>query len=249
MVDLNADKSLIQGLIVTVVGDSGPDVIANLSDIPEDNALITALHLVSLAGLEEDNDSDASKMIGPLPVKGTSDLKSLYYSEFIKASDAQDERLIEHGSKVGIVLIFETDQLPEIRRASGLIEPYLKLYLSKIKETSELTLDFATKLRDHIVDLVARPRLRIFWIEDKKLFEYNDTGFIKSSHNVILIDEEDRRIYILPRKETSPFTTNQIRNRVNELNFEIYQGGYSIVKLESFAEIELLLKKHNIKVT
>jgi hypothetical protein len=243
------DKSLIQGLILTYVGDAGPDIVSNLSNVPDENALITSLHLVSLAGLEEDVDEDASKMIGPLPVKGTPDLKSLYYSDFLIATDAQDSRLREHGAKVGIVLLFDTDQLPEIRRAAGLIEPYLKLYLNRINETSELTQDFAIKLRDHIVDLVSRPRLRIFRMENKKMFEYKDPGYIKSSDDIILIDEENKKIYIMAQLETNPFIKNEIRNRINELNLEIYQGGYVIVTLESFGEIEPLLKKHNIKVT
>ncbi|MHA2276859.1 MAG: hypothetical protein ACXAC2_13885 [Candidatus Kariarchaeaceae archaeon] len=243
------DKSLIQGLILTYVGDAGPEIVSNLSNVPDENALITSLHLVSLAGLEEDMDDDASKMIGPLPVKGTPELKSLYYSDFLIATDAQDSRLREHGAKVGIVLLFDTDQLPEIRRAAGLIEPYLKLYLNRINETSELTQDFAIKLRDHIVDLVSRPRLRIFRMENKKMFEYKDPGFIKSADDIILIDEEDRKIYVMAQKQTNPFVKNEIRNRINELNLEIYQGGYSIVTLESFGEIEPLLKKHNIKVT
>ncbi|MFV2015920.1 MAG: hypothetical protein ACC656_10850, partial [Candidatus Heimdallarchaeota archaeon] len=179
------DKSLIQGLILTYVGDAGPEIVSNLSNIADENALITSLHLVSLAGLEEDVDVDASKMIGPLPVKGTPELKSLYYSDKLIASDAQDARLREHGAKVGIVLLFDTEQLPEIRRAAGLIEPYLKLYMTKINETSELTQEFAIKLRDHIIDLVSRPRLRIFWIENQKLFEYKDPGFVKSSDDVI----------------------------------------------------------------
>ncbi|MCE7736885.1 MAG: hypothetical protein GPJ54_18520 [Candidatus Heimdallarchaeota archaeon] len=243
------DKSLIQGLILTYVGDAGPEIVSNLSDIADENALITSLHLVSLAGLEEDVDIDSSKMIGPLPVKGTPHLKSLYYSDNLIATGAMDERLKMHGAKVGVVLLFDTDQLPEIRRAAGLIEPYLKLYLNKINETSELTQDFAIKLRDHIIDLVSRPRLRIFWIENLKLFEYKDPGFVKSSEDVILIDEEDRNIYILAQKETSPFTKNKIRNKINELNFELYKGGYTIVTLESFGEIEPLLRKHNVKVT
>ena len=242
-------KSLIKGLILVVVGDGGPEIIANLSDITDDNALITGLHLVSLAGLEdEDRNEDASKMIGPLPVKGTPELKSLFYSDFIKATEAMDERIIEHGAKVGIILLFDTQQLPEIRRAAGLIEPYLQIFLNKAGETSELTVEFAMSLRDHLIDLISRPRLRTFKVNSEKLYENKDPNFINGKDDVVLIDEENKRIYLLTQKETSPFAKRGIRNRVNELNFELYQGGYSIVTLESFAEIERLLIKHNIKV-
>lgn len=249
MVGLFKNKSLIKGLIITKVGDAGPELIANLTPIGDDNALITALHLISLAGLEDDDlDEDASRIIGPLPVKGTSEYKSLYYSKLLEASDALDERLIEHGAKVGIVLLFDADQIPEIRRAAGLIEPYMKIFLERIKETADLTKEFAVKLRDHLVDLISKPRIRTFWIDEEKIFEYQDFSYIKGSNDLMILDEKDSLIYIVTQPTTSPFFLRQKINMVNQFNMEFYRGGFRIVVLESFEDIEPLLIKHNIKI-
>jgi hypothetical protein len=244
------DKALIKGLILTKVGDAGPELIANLSPIGDDNALITALHLISLAGLEEeeDLDEDASKIIGPLPVKGTSEFKSLYYSELIKASGVTDERLLEHGAKVGIILLFDSEKLPDIRRAAGLIEPYLKLYLERINDTSGLTKEFALKLREHVVDLVSKPRIRLFWMDGEKIYEYPDHGFVKGTDNLMILDEKEKRIYVVTQPETNPFVTRKMHNKVNDFNFELYQGAFTVVTIEEFGEIEPLLIKHGIKI-
>ena len=113
---ISNDDALIKGIILTVVKDAGPEIVANLSPIPEENALITSLHMTSLAGLEEETrDEDESKMIGPLPVKGTSEYKSLYYSNSITASDEiKDERLKLHGTKIGVILLFDAEKLPDV---------------------------------------------------------------------------------------------------------------------------------------
>ncbi|MDH5402400.1 MAG: hypothetical protein OEY49_07915 [Candidatus Heimdallarchaeota archaeon] len=241
-------NSLIRGIILTLVGDEGPEIIANLSDVSQENALITALHLISLAGLEETDDKDSSKIIGPLPVKGSVDLKSLYYSDVLTASNMQDERLKEHGATIGIILLFNSTKLPEIRRSAGLIEPYLQLFLSKISQTSEVTPDFAMKLRDHIVDIITKPRIRTFWMDEEGIYEYADPSYIRQTDNVMVLDENEKRIYVLTQKTTSIFTIRKMRNKINELNFEFYQGGFAVSTLENFTEIEPLLMKHGIQV-
>ncbi|MHA2251611.1 MAG: hypothetical protein ACXAD7_14700 [Candidatus Kariarchaeaceae archaeon] len=246
---LPQDKSLIKGLILTKVGDAGPELISNLSPIGDDDALITALHLISLAGLEDDDfDEDASKILGPLPVKGTSEYKSLYYSELLDTSDETDERLIEHGAKVGIILLFDTDKLPDIRRAAGLIEPYLKLYLERISETADLTKEFGLKLKEHLVDLISKPRIRTFWMDGEKIYEYKDPGWVNRTDDMMVLDEKDKKIYVVTQPATSPFEVRQMYNRINEFNFEFYQGAFTIVTLESFGEVQPMLIKHGIKV-
>lgn len=244
------EEALIKGLILVVVKDAGPELVSNLSPVPDENALITALHLVSLAGMEEEaKDEDDSKMLGPLPVKSSSEYKSLFYSNYFKAaSDIEDSRLQMHGAKVGVILLFDADKLPSIRRAAGLIEPYLELYLQKIDDTNDLTQDFAVKLRDHIVDIVAKPRLRAFWMDEEGIYEYKDPNYVKQTDDVMILDEHEKRIYVLTQKATSVFSTRVMVNKVNELNFSLYQGGYQVVTLESFQDIESLLIKHNIKV-
>jgi len=246
------DESLIKGIILTVVKDSGPEIVANLSPIPEENALITSLHMVSLAGLEEETrDDDDSKLIGPLPVKGTSEYKSLYYSNNFKvADDVKDERLKLHGTKVGVILLFDAEKLPAIRRAAGLIEPYLEMHLNKISDTSDITKEFATGIRDKIIEIVTKPRIRTFWMdEDGGIYEYKDANYVQKSDDVLILDENEKRIYVITQKGTSVFTTREMMNRVSEMNMNMYQGAFKIVKLEDFQEIEPILIKHNIKVT
>ncbi len=245
------DEALIKGIILTVVKDAGPEIVANLSPIPEENALITALHMVSLAGLEGDTrDEDDSKIIGPLPVKSSSEFKALYYSNTYKVSDdVMDERLRLHGSKVGIILLFDAEKLPMIRRAAGLIEPYLEVHLNKIDDISEITRDFAINLRDKIIEIATKPRLRTFWMDEEGVYEYRDANYVKRSDDVLILDEISKKIYMINQKGQSVFVIRKMINRVNEMNMKLYQNGYQVVTLESFEEIETLLIKHNIAVT
>lgn len=242
--------SFIKGLIIVANSDVGPDLVANLSPIDDSNALITALHMVSLAGLEEDSqlDEDGSKMIGPLPVKGSSDYKALYYSNMLKASNASDERLVAYGAKVGIILIFETNKLPDIRRASGLIEAHLERYLERINETKDLDKKFAMELYEHIVDLIAKPRVRSFRVEEGGLFEYRDHGYVDSSDNLMILDETAKKMFLIAQKGISPFELRVLRKHIDKANLEFYQGSFNVIKLESFEEIEPLLLKHGIKI-
>lgn len=246
---MSNDESLIKGIIITVVKDGGPEIVANLSPIPEENALITSLHLVSLAGLDsEDRTEDDSKMIGPLPVKGTSEYKSLYYSNSIKNSTSKDERILEHGSVIGVILLFDANKLPDIRRAAGLIEPYLELYLSKISEADEINKEFSIKFRDHLIEIISKPRIRTFWMDEEGIYEYKDPNYVSQADDVMILDEYNKKMFILTQKGTSVFSVRKMYNMVNELNFNLYQGAFQIVSLESYNEIEPLLKKHDIKV-
>lgn len=250
MVKNTTDDKFISGLIIVMNTDIGPDLVANLSPIDDSNALVTALHMVSLAGLEEDSqmDEDASKMIGPLPVKGSSDYKALYYSNMMKASNAEDERLVAFGAKVGIILIFESTKLPEIRRASGLIEPHLERYLEKINETSELDKKFAMELYEHIIDLITKPRVRSFRVEEEGMYEYRDSGYVNSADNLMILDENGKKMYLIAQKGISPFELRALRKHIDKANMDFYQGSFSVIKLESFDEIEPLLLKHGIKI-
>jgi hypothetical protein len=243
------DEPLIKGLILTVVKDSGPEIVANLSPIPEENALVTALHMVSLAGLEEHSDPDESKMLGPLPVKGTSEYKSLYYSnQYNAGKEIKDERIQRHGAKVGVILLFDAEKLPMIRRAAGLIEPYLEMHLNKVESVDDMNKAFAMTLRDRIIEIISKPRLRTFWMDEKGVYEYKDAGHIRQEDDVVLIDQENKKMYIITQKNTSVFDVRKMHNMVNELNFSLYQGAFQVVTLDSFNEIEPLLLKHNITV-
>lgn len=248
MVGYNQEKSLINGLILVVISDLGPELIANISPISEEDALVTALHMVSLAGLEDSMNEDDSKIIGPLPVKGTPDYRALYYSHNLKATGATDERLIEHGAKVGVILIFDTAELPKIRRASGLVEPYLKLYISKVGETGELTRKYAQDMYTHIVDIISKPSIRTFYITEEGINEYLDPGYISKKDNIMVLDASSKKMFLLTKKGISPFILRQLRKSVDRANTEFYHGAYQVVRLESFEEIEPLLLKHGIQV-
>ena len=247
---VSKDDPFIKGIIIVANSDVGPDLVANLSPIDDSNALVTALHMVSLAGLEEDSqrDADGSKMIGPLPVKGSSDYKALYYSDTLKASNAVDDRLVKFGAKIGIILVFNKEKLPEIRRAAGLIEPYLQRYLGRINETEQLNKKFAVELYDHLVDLITKPRVRTFKVLEEGIREYIDPSYISASDNVMIMDETARKLYLIAKKGLSPFILRKLRKHVDKANLDFYQGAFHIVRLEVFEEIEPLLLKHGILV-
>ncbi len=248
MVDYVKHESLIRGLIAVKIGDMGPELVANLSDIDDEDALITALHLVSLQGLEEELNSDESRILGPFPVKSNSQYRALYYSTMMTASGAEDERLIEHGAKIGVILLFNTDKLPDIRRASGLIEPYLKLFLTKITESSQFDRKFAFDLFNHIIEIISRPRIRIFSVENEGIREYLDPSFIKHDDSIMILDESEHKMYLIVKKGISPFDLRSLRQQVDSANLSLFQGKFQVVRLETLSEIQPLLSKHGITI-
>ena len=115
-------------------------------------------------------------------------------------------------------------------------------------ETGELTRKFAQDLFTHLVDVVTKPSVRTFWIDDDGINEYLDPGYIKKGDNIMVLDESDKKMYLIAKKGISPFTLRQIRRSVDSANLELYHGGFQVVRLETFEEIEPLLLKHGISV-
>ncbi len=243
-------ESLISGLIVVVVKEMGPEVVCNISPINDDLAFITSAHLFSLAGLMENQEKDEREVIGPIPVKNTPGIRALFFLTNVNHPNSDDQRLADHGAQLGIILLFKEDRLPEIRRAIGLIEPYLKSYFNRYDNFSveDIDLLFGNKLFDHIVELVSKPRTRAFWYQPpNKLIEYKDPFYIDKSKDIIIVDEYEKQAYILTSPTTSPFEARKLNNTVNEMNFELYRGALGIQKMDDFMEIEPILIKYGIK--
>ncbi len=252
MASLNTNsKSLISGLIVVVVKEMGPEVVANFSPIEEEVAFITSAHLFSLAGLMEHEDVEERRLIGPLPIKDTPNLRALFFLTTAEHKHSSDSRLVKHGVQLGIILLFSEDRLPEIRRAMGLLEPYLKSYFKMGDvpvSVDQIDEEYCKRLLKHLEDLVSKPRTRAFWYQPpNKLIEYKDPNFIDKNKDIILVDEYEKQIYILTSPNTSPFEARKLNNTVNEMNFELYRNALGIQKMDDFMEIEPLLIKYGIK--
>ncbi|RMG41877.1 MAG: hypothetical protein D6732_01815 [Methanobacteriota archaeon] len=247
----NQTDSLISGLILVVVKEMGPEIVANISPIDDDLAFITAAHLFSLAGLMDTQEDEDREVIGPIPVKNTKGIKALFFLTSVSHPESKDQRLAVHGAQLGTILLFDENRLPEIRRAVGLIEPYLKSFFNKPKvnlDVNGLTEEFGKKLYDHIIELVSKPRTRAFWYQPpNKLIEYKDPFYIDKSKDIVIVDEYEKQAYILTSPNTSPFEARKLNNTVNQMNFDLYRGALGIQKMEDFMEIEPLLIKYGIK--
>ncbi len=244
-------KSLIQGIFVTLVTEAGPEIISNVSTLSEDLAFITAAHLLSLAGLMEGREKEQSEIIGPVPVKGRKDVQALFFLTLVDYNSSSDSRLVDHGTHLGVVLIFPKERISDVRRATGLIEPYLQMFFSKNSQKvrkESIDENFGKELLNHIIELVTSPQTRAFWFDEnsEKMIEYRDNNFVKKEHDVVLIDEGKKTIYLFAKHTSSPFKVRRVNNAVNNLNLEFYKNSMKIVKLDNYDEAEPLLIKYGI---
>lgn len=244
-------KSLINGIIIIAVQDYGPEMIANLSAINEQEAFVTAAQLLTLSGLSDGLDDDENNMLGPFPIKGNKDMQGLIYITDIANDNAEDERLQEHGSKLGIIIIFDSKRLPEIRRATGLLEPQLKRYLHRnISNIEDVTENFAYSLKANMMDIISKPQVRAFWFDTSKdipqLVEYKDPHTIYKERDLVLIDEHTQNIFILTSPISSPFVSQKINVMIQKTNLELYRNKMNTKTMDNFNEIEPILKKFGI---
>jgi hypothetical protein len=245
-------KSLVSGIVVTLVLDHGPEIVANLSEITDDEAFIAATQLLTLGGMQQDVEEDENRLIGPLPFANDKSINILLYMTNVNNKDSEDPRLQEFGSKLAIILLFNVDRSPELRRAIGLIEPYLKRYLHKhVDSVSKITHNFVKEMFHHIEELVSKPQVRSFWYDfsrdEAKLIEYRDPHSVFRDRDLILVDEHTREILALTAPTTSAFDARKMYNLINKANMDLYKNSMKILILESFTEIEPILKKYGIK--
>lgn len=249
--DFSYGNSLISGIIVTLVLDFGPEIVANISDITDDEAFITATQLLTLAGMQEEVDEDENRLIGPLPFTNDKSVNALVYFTVVENKESDDPRLVEYGSKLAIILLFNVDRSPEIRRAIGLIEPYLKRYLHKhATDVSKISSYFVEEMFTHIEEVVSKPQVRSFWFdmskESPQLIEYRDPHSVFRERDLVLVDEHTKEILALTAPTTSAFDARKMYNLINKANMDLYKNSMKILILESFTDIEPILKKYGI---
>lgn len=249
--DKNED-SLITGLMAVVVKDYGPDLIANFSQLDENEAFLISTQLLTISGFSEAQDEDKQRIIGPMPAGKNSDINALLYFHNVANHEAQDERLVAHGSILGVILLFDTKKSPEIRRAIGLLEPHLKRYLHEnLTDLKQMNQDLLYDLFHHTVDLVSKPAVRSFWFdtnrEEPALVEYRDPHAVFKERDLVIIDEHLKEVYVLVSPVTSMFDARKLYNAVNSTNMKVYKNSLKIQIKDNFDEIEPLMHKYGIK--
>ncbi len=243
--------SLISGVICMVVTEYGPEMVANVSDLKEDQAFMLGAQIITLSGFTQSLEEDANRIIGPLPVKSSPGTSSLLYFHTIENEDSSDARIVEHGSLFGVIMLFDESRASEIRRAIGLLEPYLKRYLhNNLSSVKDINPNLGSSLLTFIKEIVSKPQIRAFWYdtsqETPRLLEYKDPHAVFKDKDIIIIDELSKQILVLTSPETSAFEARKLHNLVNTTNMNLYRNSMSIKIMDSFEEIEPILHKYGI---
>ena len=248
---MSDSNSLIKGIICMVVTDYGPEMVVNESGMVEDQAFMLGAQLTTLAGFTQSSEEDSNRIMGPLPVKTYPGSSALVYFHTVENEEAQDARLVEHGSLFVVVMLFDENRASEIRRAVGLIEPYLKRYLhNNLTSIKDIDLNLGTNILKFITEIVSKPQVRSFWYDtsgdNTRLIEYKDPHAVFRNRDLILIDEHTKEILILTSPDTSAFEARKLHNLVNKSNLDLYRNSLNVRVMESFDEIEPILHKYGI---
>ena len=239
-------RSIFEGIVLSVVTDTGPEIRANLSPLDESTAFSLGVQGMTLIGMGANQSPKG--MFGPIPVPGIPEFKALVYLFTLKPSNTRDSRIEEHGRLCSVFLIFQEDRTRDIIRGSGLIQAYLEFNLNKIKGEEELDDDFAQMLNKKITDLLTRPRVRTIRIDGTQFHEFFDESRIPAGNNLLVIVEAKNEGYLLLIGEINPFVVRQVNNLANQLNLEYYRNRIRIKQITEFMEIEKILNKYNIKM-
>jgi len=239
-------RSIFEGIVLTIIGDQGPEIVANLSPIDDNQAFSLGVQGMTLIGMGTQQAPNG--LFGPIPVPNQTEFKSLVYIFTIKAESTHDTRIEKHGRVCSIFLLFQEDRTRDIIRGSGLIQAYLEYLLNRIKSEKDLNEDFAIKLNKKITDLLTRPKVRTIRIEGTKFQEFFDETRIPAGNNLFIIDEAKNQGYLLLLNPPDPFTLRRITNMANQINLEYYRNKIRINILTEFMEIEKIMNSYNIKM-
>ena len=179
-------NSVINGLLVTIIDDEGPNVLLNYSKLSANLSSKLAIIGMTMMMLGNSDPTFFSeryfKMIGPIPVPNDIDMK--YNSKCKKNNNnfdtvaiifhvkndvpTKDNRILKTGRNVVVWLIFNSSNREKIFKSFKSIENLSQYYLKKIK--------FESQLNDKLIFKLLFLRLRVNILENNDIENLNSIG-------------------------------------------------------------------------
>ncbi len=240
-------EPLFAGLVVSVMGDAGPQMICSIA--PPDLDEITLLNMnvqgMTLLGLAD--GVPENKLHGPVPVPTSDKYQSLVYSFIVEAKVTKDERMQTFGVDSVLFILFKANRLREILGSYGIIESLLSRLVQNIKTENDLA-DFE-KMREILDSL----RYASFGLKSR-ILEITEDGELKeivgatpSTPVILIVDVDKHVIFVAPVEDNVSHYYRSIGAKsAMKLNLKDYKNAFKIEALSSINEARPLLEKFKI---
>ncbi|UCE12485.1 MAG: hypothetical protein JSV04_09845, partial [Candidatus Heimdallarchaeota archaeon] len=128
---------LFEGIMLTVMADTGPMTEINLSKLDENSAMKLSISLMTALGLGESQDQ-LNQLHGSFPVPGRKEL-ALAYPFKVSAASSADPRIQATGRYCTLFLLFLRETKTRVLANYGIIEELLSRVLATAKTQDSLT--------------------------------------------------------------------------------------------------------------
>ena len=143
---------LFQGILLTVMADTGPMTEINLSKLDETSAMKLSISLMTALGLGESQDQ-LNQLHGSFPVPGRKELALAY--PFSVSTVSSDPRIQATGRYCIIFLLFSREKKAQVLASYELIERLIASILESIKSQDNLKVALLNRIYTDIENAVS----------------------------------------------------------------------------------------------
>jgi tetratricopeptide (TPR) repeat protein len=144
---------LFQGVLLSVMADTGPLTEINLSKLDETSSMKLSISLMTALGLGESQDQ-LNQLHGSFPVPGRKEL-AIAYPFTVTSGESIDPRITQYGRYCTIFLLFLREEKNKVLTNYNLIEKVLTRELKPITTQSQLTTELMKKIYTNIESTVS----------------------------------------------------------------------------------------------
>ncbi len=223
MTEKKSKESLIEGMIISLFADEGPEILYNSSPFDESDAFSMVVKNLTAIGTDTPRAFGEIEVYGPLPSPSPNHTVMAFLFS-IKAEKSTDPRIVQFG-RMGVIWTVSNSNIA--LKYSGILKRILRRLFDFYHITTdadfmknEIFQKFDDKLRINISGGV-----QSYYIStDSTLEPVYEIEYVPPNVPIILIDIETKDIKILIQDEISAIKKNQYRQMLNDLIKETYSG-------------------------
>ncbi|MHA1989442.1 MAG: hypothetical protein ACW981_02520 [Candidatus Hodarchaeales archaeon] len=264
------NNSIIEGLVLTVFTDEGPDSLHNLTSLDELIAQklgIVGITILSMGFVTAERSSERNyKLLGPIPVPDLNDYSALsIFFNVIADMGTIDTRVKEYGRTCNLFLIFKVKYRNLIFNAFENIERISNNFLSKFKKESELQdINEFRKLLNDLKTIKISQEVEIkpkitempkfspeninygFYTvnQQEQLTPVHDLSKIHDLSCLILVSLNEKTIFVIKVETSLPQREMFIAGRAaSKLNLEKLKSEFQIKNISDEVEVNYHMNK------
>ena len=267
-----SNNQIIDGILITIFGDMGPNPIVNTSSLNEEISMKLAIAGMTILSMGYGGDGIFEKrhfrLHGPIPVPDSGDSEALAISFKVKATSSQDERVLEYGRESTLWIVFPSKHRTAIYAYHSQFETQLNEVLTTIKEehelsNSELISEISDRLRrilavesthekDNVIGKedeidIQQPFKFLTVDNDGELTPITNYNEIYSVSILIFVNTITKSIFNIRIKESIPQRRLFLAARAaSNLNSDEYKSEFSIRDVSDEMEREFLMEKIDV---